>query len=681
MSKTAERIKAIAGRGRDGAPARDPIPVPQEVKKKVEAAEGAIVGDEARWQEALAFFNNDQYVFVSAVDGSLDRLETREGGAKPRYRNRLTRNRMTMQVVEHASFLAGRPPVYQATSPNQDPHRIAQARLTEQALLAEHEALALDRVCIDTLFLSILTGAGFTWPYWDPTEGQWIGEHEDTDLYLGGIKFWKLHQGEVLWADGVPFEESPWVCVRKAQSVEHIKSRYGYIGPERLSADAKAGLWERPGNRRGEMAFVYNWLERPCKEKPKGEWLTFAGGHQIRERADYPRESGECCVHKLPWIPQPSRHRDLGAGEMLVDVQRTWNRTLNQIIAWKNLVLLPQMKAPVGSIQTEPTDEYGVVWQYRPIAGKEPEWREVPEIPMSLFKMLDLCLEDFNHILGMKDLPPGLESGSGLQEFRAMQSSAQDLFVTGMARWWASQGYHLAELIAANYTEPRLLEVQGRFGVDRIPDFTGTKLGKPGRIKVSPASVEPRTRDYMERRLLGYAERGWLEPHQVMAAINGGTAAQLIDSYELDVARQYREIEQLLAIGGSKPDPYFERALDVYTLSGGQIDQLPPHLQAAAPTLPMAEDYDNHVIHIDVLEQWMKTTEFENQPELVKQAARNHRSQHEMLQDEAAAKQMARQYRRAEMLGIGNAGRDPGTKAAPSPAGNAPGQAPQPAGQ
>jgi hypothetical protein len=512
--------------------------------------------------------------------------------------------------------------------------------------------------------------------------GEYLGTFEDDELWLGGIRNWVLHNGEVLWQEGMAFEDSPWVCVRKAQPVEHITSHPDYIGPEKLSADAKAGLWERPGNRKGEMAFVYVYLERPTREAQKGKMLMFAAGELIRHPADYPRTDNGPCLHKLPWIPQPGKHRDLGAGEMLVDVQRTWNKTINQIVQWKNLVLLPQMKAPVGSIVTDPTDESGVIIEYRPIAGKEPEWREVPEIPVSLFKMLDLCLDDFDHILGMERLPPGLESGSGMQAFEERRRSSQDLFTTNFARWWASFGGHLLYLIRTNYNEPRMLEVQGRFAVERVPDFVGQKIGSGCTVRVAPASIEPRSKGYMEQRLLGYAERGWLEPHQVMAAINGGVAAQLIDSYELDIARQYREIEQLLAIGGWKPDGYFQRAIDVYALQGGNAETLPPHIEEVMPAAPMAEAYDDHAVHIDVMEQWMKTTEFEQQPPLVKQGAKNHLAQHQFLVDQEIQAQAMAQAQRAVGLGMGNAGKLPGQKAPPSPAGvsGGPGQAQLPAG-
>jgi hypothetical protein len=524
------------------------------------------------------------------------------------------------------------------------------------------------------------------WPYWDPDCGTWLGDVDDegASIATGEIKMWKLHQGEVLWEAGLPFTESKWVCIRKAQPISKIMSMPDYIGPAQLKQDAKAGMWERPGASRAELAFVYHYLKKPGRDDPEGKWYTYVGNELVKPSEPYPRLDGGDCVHELPWIPMPHKHRHLGAGEQLVDVQRSWSRTINQIIAWKNLVLVPQIMAPVGSLQVDPSDEEGAVLEYRPIAGQVPQWREVPPIPESLFRMLDLCIQDFDHILNFQELPPGIESGSGVQSMDQRRNTAKAMFINGLARWYASVGQHLLQLIAKHYTEPRLLEVDGRMGVDRYPDFIGGMLGSPGslsRPRVRPSSIEPRTKAAMEARLMGYAERGWIHPHQAMAAINGGVAAQLVDRFELDIARQHREIDQLIELGKWAPSPAQQRSIEMYGLVGGQ--GLPPDVQQGLPQVPYAEDYDEHQVHIDVLEQWMKTREFEQQPEAVKAAAKNHRAQHEWIEDQEAMKEQTRMMSRAAGLGMGNAARDVGVKASPSPAsqGTLQGAAQQPRGE
>lgn len=641
-------------------------PVDERVVKSVEQSEAGIRGDEPVWQLALNFYGNDQHTFISAVTNEVDRMETREGGEKPASRMRLTRNRMSMQVASEVSMLGSRTPSYEATAPNQDPKRINAARLSEQVLLAERERLRLDVKDLDVILYAVLTGAGFVWPHWDGSGGTYLGEEGGQALYEGEIGYPVYHQSEVLWEAGVAFDDSDWVCVRKAQAVSKVKRRQGYIGSPELKPDRKEGKWKRVGSSSGELVMVYDYLEKPCQEHPAGRWLTYAGKNLILEPRDYPRRDGLPVVHKLPWLPRPNEHRDLGAGEQLVDVQRSWNRTLNQIMTWKNLVLVPQMMAPVGSLQTDPTNESGTIWEYRAIGGLAPEWREVPEIPVSLFKMLDLCLDDFNHILGMRDLPSGVESGTGIEQVNERDMSGRAMFVKQLARFFADVGYHVLDVVHENYTEPRLLEVQGRFGVELIEDFVGTKIGRPGTVRVSTASIEPRTKAGMEARIMGYAERGWIPPHQAMAAINGGSSESLVDDFELDVARQYREINDLIYLSGWDPDERMERALSVAKI--GEDGALPESITKEIPQLPMAQDYDNHIVHMDLLKQWMKTREFELLPEIAQLAARHHLSQHMQLDQQEQMQQAQMQMMKAEGLGMANASRDQGLNPGASPA-------------
>lgn len=639
----------------------------KEPREKFEAAIREVAGLQPIWQQAMAFFGNDQYTFIHAVTGELDRMETREGGAKASWRNRLQSNRMTSNIVAEASILTARTPGYEVTAPNQDPARKNQARMGERALLAEHQRLDLGSVGMQTLLHAINTGAGFTFPFWDSTYGSWLGDVEGADLYEGDIRTWVLHNGEVFWEPGLPFEESSWVGIRKARAISSVEQEDGFLGGK-LVPDAKTGLWERPGNDRGELVFVHHYFHVPCKAYPKGAWIRYANDREIFERADYPRASGGPVLHKVPWIPQPGKHRDLGAGEQLVDVQRMINRIVNQIIAWRNLILRPQMTAPKGAIEEEPTEEDGVIYEYNPMGGQKPEFREVPEVPQSLYQDLERCYEQMDHILGMRDLPAGVEAAAAFEAVNDREQSARGLFIRGLASYWASLGHHMLELIHENFNEPRLLEIQGRRGVELIEDFTGNKIGRPGTVRVSEASIEPRTKQAMEARVMMYAERGWISGHQAMAAISGGTAEALIDDYELDVQRQYREIDALEALETWTPDEEFVRAQELWVANGNDPEQMPDELWSLPP-VPFASEQDNHVVHMDVLKQWMKTREFELLPQLAQDAARNHLQQHDQMMKQTAMDSALEQQNMAAQLGMGNAAKpqtptQPGDQAA-----------------
>jgi hypothetical protein len=233
------------------------------------------------------------------------------------------------------------------------------------------------------------------------------------------------------------------------------------------------------------------------------------------------------------------------------------------------------------------------------MGGQVPQWREVPEIPISLFRTLDQCISDWAEITGSRELPPGVEAGTAIAAVNERDNSMRAEFVGQLALTYARVFEHILYLMQHHYTEPRLLEIKTRFGTESIRDFLGARLMPGITVMINPGSIEPRTRAAQEAKIIMYAERGWLQPHQVMAALQSGNADTIIDDFELDVAKANREIQQLMAMAkGEGFGPVF------------------------------AGPQDNHQVHQDLIGAWMKTEDFERQPDLVKQAAMAHYDQH-----------------------------------------------------
>ena len=567
------------------------------------------------WQETLAFYDNDQWVERSAANGSLQRVETRDGGtAKPRWRSRLTRNRYTSAIESEKAASAGRIPAPECTAPSGDRRDAQVANLAEKVCLSLYRTLGMKQKLLDLETYTFNCGGGYLWPFWNADVGEFVEDPETGEvLRTGEIDHWLLGPDEIFWESGVDLEDSRWVCLRKAVPLDELKARDGYLGPADLSADAQYSIRERSRDAASsQLVALYQYLERPSAKYRQGRWLQIAGGHYAFAEGEYPCTVDRMVVLELADMRRRHRDRPMGRGELMLDVQRTYNRTVNQIIAWKNLVLNPQLMAPKGSLRSQNTDEPGAVIEYRPVGGQAPQWREVPPIPEGLFRTLDQCIADWREITGQHEIPPGIESGSGVAAINERDQSRRAVFTENLAVFYSRWFEHLLYLVQRHYTEPRLVEFKSRFGIESIPDFLGSKLMPGIKVHVNPGSIEPRTRAAQEAKIVMYAERGWLPPHQVMAALRSGNADTIIDDFELDVAKANREIQQLIDMTrGLGPGPVF------------------------------ATPFDNHQLHIDVLGAWMKTEDFERQDDLVKQAALLHLEQHQVeLQIQAFNAQM-----------------------------------------
>jgi hypothetical protein len=249
-----------------------------------------------------------------------------------------------------------------------------------------------------------------------------------------------------------------------------------------------------------------------------------------------------------------------------------------------------------------------------------------------LFKELERAYADIDDLAGgSAELPAAIASGSGVQAVNEREMAYRSMQVANLAKFWADLGQHLLCLVQQHYTEERLLVIQGRFGAELIPDFLGEDIEGWGTVRVAEASIEPRTRAAQEAKIMAFADKGWIAPFQAMAALSGGQADSILDSFELDIAKCHRNIEALKLMG-----------------------------QMLGDGPPVAGPMDNHQVHIDELTQWMKTMDFERQPPAVQLAGQLLLQQHE-LEAQGDAMEAAMQVdASAGSQGMENAGRPQG---------------------
>jgi hypothetical protein len=606
---------------------------PANILKQLRDAERKISALEVGWHEALAFFDGDQYVEISGVTGRLERLETREGTAsKPRHRHRRIRNRFTPTIVRESAMCSSRVPVFECNPINGDNLLTGEARLEEKVLLGAYQQFGLKNIAVDVMNYALVTGAGFTWAFFNPDRGRFLLPEEGKWLREGEIEIQVLHQGEVLW-DGGAFEDSRWYCVRKALPLERVKDDPQYRGPKGLTADAQTGPFEaRKGQEQRDLVFVYHYLERPCQKYRNGRYLKIAQGQLLAPEAPYPYKDpdgqviDEPVLQYLPFVSRRHRARPMGMGEMLVPIQRDINRMISQILTIKDLAQAPQVFAPVGSLRQQLDSTPGAVWEYRPVSGLKPEWRAPMEVPSSMWRALDQALADWQDVSGQNQLPAGVESGSAIQAINERDADRRAAFISHLSSWYANLGERLLHLMRVHYTEERLMLVRGRFGTESIRAFRGSRL-RPVKVRVAEGSIQPRTREAQKALIAQLIDKGLVDPRKAIAAMQAGTADSLIDSYELDVAKANREIQQLVASA-----------------------------EMQGRGVPMVDETaDDHAVHLEVLSNWMKTEDYEMQKPFVQEAAKAHAQWHETALEKQKLEAAAQQTAAAEQLGAQNA--------------------------
>jgi hypothetical protein len=355
-------------------------------------------------------------------------------------------------------------------------------------------------------------------------------------------------------------------------------------------------------------------------------------------------------LHELHYAEDADSDRNSGLVRHLIDAQRQLNHAVSKIAEWVNLMLNPQLIIQNGKILSgKLNDAPGAVVR---VAGVgEVKVREIPQIPPELFRQKEEAISDMARIAAQNDIPSQVESAKGIQFLIEKDSSRRASFFANLAQFHARLMRHCLYLVQRHYTEPRLLKIRGEQGIEPIADFMGAELLGEVDVRVSAGSLEPRTRESIEAKILAFADRGWVSPHEAMAAINNGTAEGLVQSYERDIARANLIIQKVkegpeVLFSTAPRRPFFgeDPGIDEETMQPREF-------------IPgwMPRPFDNIAVQKDVLSDWMKGTEYDDLEPPAQEALNAVYDSFLQLEAKQQAQAAEAQELQAESLGMGNA--------------------------
>lgn len=647
--------------------------IPSDVQRKLDKGRARQNQYQPQWAESLAFVEGRHFVFKAktATGTNLQELETREWGDKDPNRARTVRNRLLGFYLSEVSMGTQRVPSYEVSPANNDPEIINAARLSEKVLLWLYDFLKMRSKLVECYGYSVACGEGFLRPYWDPTKGdalplecpnchapatEAVGTHTVCPQCNTPYTVEQLNEGElclgaygpheVFWEAGVTFDKSGWHAIDTAMSLDEAHALPGFAGPE-LKADTSGstsfvqGQLSR-GQGNADTVTVTEYLELPSDLHPQGRRFMFANKRQITPSEDYPLslngpEGPEPCLVKLPFIPTPWRDRDMGLVEHLVDAQRTLNDCVNKGIEHKNLFIHPMWRAPTSSITgTRISTTAGGVLIYNPTMGDhKPEPIPAPPIPDALFKMADAAISDMEEISSQRGIPSQVESSKAISALLERDNLRRQFIVQALADFHAKVGRQLLAYVQKHFSTPRMLAIQGRHAVDYLPDFRGAQLKDQLAVRVRTTSIEPQTKQGVQSKIQMLVQMfpTFISPEQAILAMESGDAQDLVTDYEEHVAKQQREIQQMIALGTGGP--------------GAQV--------------PVPQRWQNDEIHMQVLDRYLNSEEAEREPPEVQTVMQAHRAAHEQQAAQKRAQQAAEQVQVAQNLGMTNAAKGPST--------------------
>lgn len=666
MASVAERTKAAVARVLN-----EEIKPPPDVEARLKRGEESMSEGAPKRNECLRFARGRQYTWVDSQNvireqETTSSYERRSG--KARHRVRSVRNYIFDHVAREVSGAMQRIPGYGIAPTSNAPRRVSAARWARKLLYYGYEAWGIRTARARAIRLAIVAQEGFVWPYFDNT----VGPFFETDVLdeegqptgkkrvmgRGEIRCRVYGPNETFWEPGVRFEDSRWHAIKQARDIDEVMAQEGYVGGK-LEPDAQKAETSDLDNAQERLVLETHYLERPSPRRPKGRWIVMANSKVIVNAQPYPCRDhegkilDEPILHQLYYEEDADSDRNLGLVEQLIPAQRQLNHAVSKIAEWVNLALNPQMLIINGKILSGKLNDVPGA-QVRVAGAGEVKWREIPPIPPELFKQKEEAIVDMARIAAQNDIPNQVESAKGIQFLTEKDAGRRNTFYTNLAAFDERLGRHCLYLAQRHYTEPRLLQLRGEDGsLEPVGDFLGAQILGEVDVRVSPESVEPVTREVIEQKILAFADRGWISPHEAMAAINKGTAEGLVQSYERDIARANLIIQKcregpevLFATPRRRPffgeDPGFDEE------TGEPREYIPGW---------MPRPFDNVAVQKDTVADFMKGSEYEDLDPPSQEAMNAVYDSYLQLEAKHQAQEAAAQEMTAESLGMSNAAR------------------------
>lgn len=645
---------ADAGQTTPGLKSVSQLQTAEDLSRKLDALKRGRQTLENQWKLNLAFYKGRQYSYFNKWSNRIESLPT-EDGEKPRYRVRLVSNQIMTGTHSLLAKLTKTKPQMYATPASGSDSDIKAAQMAESLLEYWWTDLALDDVLEEALLWSIIAGNGYWKVTWDPhagkqmrflldPQGQPITDEPLKDafkaqletfgvqpqeqvVYMGDLKVEAISPFDVfIDPSAKTFSDAKYaVCVHHLDPDE-IRTRWNVsVTPDEVAAPADVALPFSNAEDRAEptVKAVNIGYFLPTAAMPNGRYVVWTESpNQILEDGPWPYPSNELPLVKFPGIRVPGAIYDSSVVEHAIPLQKELNRTLSQIVEYKNLTIKPRIWAPAGSMRTRITSEAGALYEYNPIAGLKPEVEKLPAMPPYVFEHLAEISGRLREIFSITDvtegtLPPNLEAGVAIDLLQEMATDrlAPTIKLNEVAL--ARAGQMMLQLAQQYYVEPRLMKIRGTGGSTQVKRFKGADLNGAS-VQVDTGSGLPRTRAARQARIERLIELGVIPPEQAYKHLELADMKGYAKKWAADEEKAHREHDKL--VQGMPLNPIAIQNAMMAVNAGinpqtGEAITDPMEVQDILHQAALSPGpADNHDVHLDEHALFMTSVEFENLP-------------------------------------------------------------------
>lgn len=628
-----------------------------------------------QWKINLAFYKGRQYVYFNRRSRRIESLPT-EDGEKPKYRIRLTSNQIAPGTQSLISKLLKTKPRMMATPGTSSDKDLQAAQMSERLLEFWWDDFGLDDSLEEGLLWAAVAGQGYWKICWDEHAGRQMSfllgpdgqpilddhakdqfralleQHQippqEQVVYMGDIKV-EVVSPFHLFIDpsAKKFSEAKWAFHESYLDPDTLKAMYKKdLPPDSTPASPEDTLPMGSSDRSNlTVRKVVTGYFLPTASMPKGRIVTWSGEHILDDQPWY-YPTNELPFVKFPGVRVPGEVYDTSVVEQAIPIQKELNRTLSQIVEYKNLTIKPQWKAPVGSIMQAPNDEPGAIWEYNPIGAMAPEPIMPTALPAYVFNHLESLKVRLDEIFAKTEItegsvPPNVEAGTAIDLLQEMATDRLAPQIRLIEMSIARAGRLMLSLAKKYYIEPRMLKIRGSAGSFQVKQFTQSDIDGAVNVVVESGSGLPRTRAGRQARIMEMIDRQLIRPDQAYKYLDMADMTGLAQQFALDEDQARREHEKLnqgqilnqQALQEAQGQVQMAGQMGVNPETGepfqdeNDFEMWAQQAMQSAAVSPGV--LDNDAVHLDIHAQVIKGVEFERMPPEVQQAYVMHAMQHQ----------------------------------------------------
>lgn len=612
---------------------------------------------ERQWRLNLAFYKGKQYAFYPPNSNRLEYLATEEG-RKPRHRVRLVSNQIMPGTATLLAQLTKTKPQMFATPGSGSENEVRAAQMAQSLLEHWWIDLNLDEKLDEALLWSIIASAGYWRIRWDDyaskqmrftigpdgrpivdealkqefiSQLRAVGmEPQEQVVYMGDVAVDVLSPFDVyLDHSAKVIEDCKFVICRHSLDPDEIKTRWGVsVEPDAVPSEPDItlpfGNSQEAVNRTVRNVFVGYF--KPTASLPNGRYVVWTEGNdrKILEDTKWNLPINQLPIVKFAGMRVPGSVYDDAVVTHAVPLQKELNRTISQIVEYKNMTINPVMTAPIGSLRTQRTTEPGQVLEYQPISVgggmAKPEFENLPTLPPYVFEHLRDVQNRLSDVFLSAEVingkvPPNVEAGVAIDLLQEMATDKLAPIIKLIEGSIAKAGQLMLVLAQKYYVDPRLLKIRGSGGGVQVRKFKQADIAGNISVHAEVGSGLPRTRAGRQARIERFIELGIINPSDAYKYIDLADLRGLQAQMAADESLAYRNIDKLLAGYPINPEAA-EQALQAINMGINPMTQEPISDPAEIEVILMnaaltPQPGIDHQAHISITGLFMKGVEFE----------------------------------------------------------------------